>query len=333
MDLKPILSKYFPENSIGPGTGKLQGQCAVFAEAIVDIPKVGDTYASKKNTVLHNGILAANVIEYRIGDVLICSDGTFMGFGAGHVAVVANLNSQWLYLAESNYNKKLRVDYGRKIARGDKRIYGLLRGNFLVDLQLPPVLTLTVSVLMQYEKEWDSSIFQKVIDRMTLMSGGKIKLEFFPLYTYNSLKNWWYSIYPFNNGEYKVVAPQYINESVIPLADSNNNKPANLIIWAINNQQWQGGFTGGDGTYKEYGWNYYGALPPMATIACDEADMSFKYPEDSAFLDYLLHEMTHMLSHWGRIDNYDNTDVYYFQGDRSKAFTEFDYEHMAVNLL
>jgi hypothetical protein len=320
MNLKPILTKYFPENS-------LQGECGIWAHKIIDFPLIGNSYAQKKKSVQQNGVLYSNLYgNFRIGDVVITSEGTYLGFGSGHVCIVIDIDKEKLIIAESNFNRDGRVHYGRVVPKD--KIYGVLRGKFNVNLGLPDVITLKTTILMQYEKQWDSSVFQKLQDRMLLMSNGKIKLDIYPIYTYKSLKNWWYQVYPFNGGEYSVIAFPYIQEQAIPITYGDSQ----IILWSINKSQWQGGVYNGGGDHPEYGWNYFGAKPIIATITCDEGDKSFHYTSDEAFIDYATHEISHGLTHWGRGDGFDNTDKYYWADNRSLIFDEIDYNHLCVNL-
>lgn len=319
MNIKPALSKYYPENSIG-------GQCGVWAHNIINFPDVGNSYAQKKKAVQQNGILFSNLYgDFRIGDVCITSEGTTLGFGAGHVAVICDIVNGNLIAAESNFLLNGRVHYGRIIPKD--KIYGVLRGGFKVNLGLPP-LVLKTTILMQYEKQWDSSIFQELIDNFKTLTGGKVTLDIYPVYTKGSLENWWYQTYAFSGQEYSVIAYQYIKDQAIPITYASSQ----LIIWAINKQQWQGSVVTAGGQFQECGWSYYGTRPCVSTVVCDEGDMSFRYPNEKAFIHYITHELTHHLSHWGRGDGFDFTDQDDVNNDRSKPFLELDYDHLQVNL-
>jgi hypothetical protein len=320
MNLISKFSAKYPENSIG-------GQCAVFAEQLIDCGLVGNSYAQKKQAVQAGGILASNLYgDFRIGDVVISSEGTFLGVGAGHVAVIADIHNGQPIVAESNFRKDGRVHYGRAIPI--KNIYGVIRGAFKIDLKLPP-LVLKTTILMQYQTEWNSAIFQELIDNFKNLTGGKVTLDIYPVYTYNSLKNWYYQEYPFSGANYSVIAYPYIQEQAIPITYGNSQ----LIIWAINKAQWQGTVASLNSQYQEYGWSYFGIKPCISTVTCDEGDMSFRYPNEKAFIHYITHELSHQLTRWGRGDGFDYTDIDDINNDRSKPFTEIDYQHLAVNLL
>lgn len=325
MNLRPLLSDIYPENSIGPGIGNLKGQCAVFAQSLAEIPKVGDSYASKKEAVKKYGILASQLEgQYRVGDCVITSEGTnWFGSGTGHVAIIAYIKDGQPYAAESNFNKDLRVHYGRKIPLD--KIYGVIRKPFKFKLPALPIV-LNVNVFMNYEVKWDSKIFGEWADKVKELSGGKIELNLFPLYTYNSLKNWWYEVQSTDfGGEFKVIAEQYINHQVLPLQYPN----IHFILWSITKKQWQGAILHDPNT-KEYGW-YYGNSK-TATITCNQADQSFRY-NFSAFLHYATHELCHFLEQYGRRDGRKMTDIY-DQRDRdlSKVFSELNYDFLQVNL-
>ena len=182
---------------------------------------------------------------------------------------------------------------------------------------------------MQYEKEWNSSIFQELIDNFKALTDGKVTLDIYPVYTYQSLKNWWYQVYPFSGAEYSVIAYPYIQEQAIPITYGNSQ----LIVWAINKAQWQGTVASLNSQYQEYGWSYAGTRPCVSTVTCDEGDMSFRYPNEKAFIHYITHELTHQLTHWGRGDGFDYTDVDDINNERSLPFKDLDYDHLQVNLL
>lgn len=316
MNLIPKFSVKFPENS-------LQGECGIFAHKLIDFPLVGNTYASKKKAVQNYGILTSNLYDdFRVGDVCITSEGTFLGQGSGHVATVANIVNNQPIAVESNFRKDGRVHYGRVIPKN--KIYGVIRGSFKTDLKLPP-LVLKITVLMQYEKQWDSSIFKGLTDKFFALTG--ITLNIYPVYTYQSLKNWWYQVYPFDGNEYSVVAYQYIQDQAIPITYADSQ----LIIWAINKEQWQGTFITPTGQYQEIGWDYYNTR--IATVVCDEGDGSIFYPE-KAFIDYIMHEIFHKLYHKGRGDYRDFTHQHYFQDrNMSLCVKDLDLTHLQVNMI
>src|SRR5581483_8043451 len=86
MDLKPSFEHAYPEGSVGPGTGDLRGQCAVFAEHVVKIPTgdgvLGEHLAQKRQHLAQWG-RPASFRAFEPGDVLIWDYQP-----DGHVAVV-----------------------------------------------------------------------------------------------------------------------------------------------------------------------------------------------------------------------------------------------------
>ena len=324
MNLIPIISKIYPEGSV-------QGQCGDFAHRLINFPPIGNTYASKKKAVQDFGVLAPNLSEFRIGDVVITNDNTNNGVGSGHVAVVADIVAGQRIAAESNFQLDGRVHYGRVIPTN--RIYGVLRGDFRFPLPIKSPLELDISIMMQYQKPWQSSIFQRLTDRMLELSGNRIKLNVFPLYTYRSLKNWNYKIFPFGTYQYSVIDYDWYKNNVLPLSFANLNKRTQIVLWAINREQWQGTVFGAGHAYDEVGWTNFGTNPIQSLIVADEGDKSFQYPNEDAFIDYCIHECQHGLQHWGRTDNGDDTDKNYFNSQRELSFNQLNYQHLAVNLL
>lgn len=299
----------------------------MWAHNIIEFPLVGDTYFTKKKAVRDFGILTTNLTEFRVGDICITNDNTIKEIGTGHVTVVADIVKGSLIAVESNYRLDHRVHYGRVIPKD--RIYGVLRGNFRFPVPFKMPLELNISILMQYDKMWDSSIFKRLVDKMLELSGNKVKLNIFPLYT--SLKNWDYKIYPFGAYGYKIISYEWFKANVLPLAFTNNNQSPQIVLFSINKQQWQGEMFG-QKSYPEYGWSYFGTNPIQSLIVCDEGDKSFRYPLEDAFIHYAIHEISHGLAHWGRTDNRDDTDINDLNNQRDKIFNELDYPHLAVNL-
>ncbi len=322
MNLIPKLALKYPENSIG-------GQCGIFAHKLIEFDSVGDSYASKKRAVQNRGILVSNLHgDFRVGDVCITSEGTFMGIGAGHVAVAARVVDGQPYAAESNFRNDGRVHYGRAIPIN--KIYGVIRGKFLIDLKLPP-LVLNTTILMQYEKQWNSSIFKELSDKFFSLTG--IILNIKPVYTYKALKNWWYTIAPFEGAEYKIIDWNYIKEQAIPITYGDSQ----IILWSINLKEWEGSVVTSNGQFQECGYQYYGTKPCFATIACEEKTMSL-FNSEKAFIDYGLHEIFHALYYWGRGDYMDYCHNHFFglngqPKDMSKCINDLDINHLAVNLL
>lgn len=323
MNLHSILSNLYPENSV-------QGQCGSFAHKLVEFGSVGDSYVQKKKAVQEQGILRSVLQCFHIGDVVITSDGTFMGFGHGHVFVVMNQDKDFLYAVESNFKLDGRVHYGRKISKTDSKIYGVIRGKF--KFSLPDTLHLKTSFLMQYQKQWDSSCFGMVVDRISKAFNGKLIIDPFPLYTYNSLKNWNYKVFGTGWGDYfSLIDDQYIQNIVLPLSGD-----AKATVWCINKEQWQGSVLDHPDT-QEIGWYYRPSNPCAITLVCEEHDQSPADPTKTLFNDGVFHELSHFFYAYGRADQVDNTHNRHFgwndfEKDLNKVAEDIDLTRLIANL-
>ena len=323
MNLHSILSNLYPENSI-------QGQCGDYAHKLVDFPSIGDSYSQKKKAVQDFGIFRSALQTFHIGDVVITSDGTFLGIGHGHVCVVMNQDKDNIYVAESNFNLDNRVHYGRKISKTDSKIYGVIRGDF--KFSVPDFAVLKVGFLMQYLKQWDSECFNEVCARIKKASGGKIEIAPYPLYTYNALKNWDYKVYGTGMGQlFSLISQEYFINTVMPLTSN-----ANAVIWCINRQQWQGSVIDSPGT-QEIGWYFRPSMPAQIELCCEEHDISPLDSSKTLFNDGVFHELSHFFYTYGRKDQVDNTHNRHFgwngfEKNLDKVFEDIDLKRLAVNL-
>src|SRR5690349_17917163 len=94
MDLKPTFEHYYPEGSIG-------GQCAAFAEKLVQFGPVGNTLAQKTAYVKTRGILVADLYgDFRVGDVIVTDDSPVNG----HIFVINCIVGNSLRASESNFD-------------------------------------------------------------------------------------------------------------------------------------------------------------------------------------------------------------------------------------
>lgn len=325
MNLIPLLKKQYPEGTIG-------GQCGDFAHRLVQFPSVGDKYSQKKQAVRDYGILRENLAAFQIGDVVITSEGTTLGIGAGHVAVVADMDKHNLFLAESNFKSKLRVSYGRVLPKNNTKIYGVIRGNILVDIPITFPITLNVSYLMQYQKQWNGKVFDEIGEWFMKASNGRIAINPFPLYTYHALKNWYYSAYGTDGNEfYNVINRQWYEDNDLPLAFTNANKPPHVVVWSINRQQWEGSVFGKPDV-QEIGWYYPNSNPMQIVMCAEEKDMSpFNYGT-KLFVDAVRHEISHGLYALGRPDGIDLTHTHFFNYQLEKIFDDIDYKRLIINL-
>lgn len=136
--IAPVIANKYPDGSTGPGSGNYEGQCAVFAEALVNLPTPGKTLGDSKSAkfakVDNYGIRAAEWRhQVKVGDVIITGENPTYG----HVAVVnAILPSGKIQLSESNFKQSKKVSNDRVISINSPQIYGALRGT----LKINPIL-------------------------------------------------------------------------------------------------------------------------------------------------------------------------------------------------
>src|SRR5688572_6380284 len=131
MDLQSTFERLYPTGTIG-------GQCGTFAHKLVDFPAVGNSFSEKKRAIEKYGIPASKLKgDFRPGDVLITSEGTWFGLGYGHVAVVNFANSVNLFLTESNFKKDQKVTHNRALPKNSPKIYGVIRGHFRFQPPMP----------------------------------------------------------------------------------------------------------------------------------------------------------------------------------------------------
>lgn len=323
MNLHSIFSAKYREGYLG-------GQCAQWAHLLVDFPSVGDSYRQKQQAVKQYGITRDALVCFHQGDVVITSDGTFMGFGNGHVFIVMDQDKDNLYAAESNFNNDLSVHYGRKVPKNSPKIYGVIRGAFKFDI--PATLNLNTWFLMQYQKQWNSSVFGKIVDRIKAASNNSVIINPIDLYTYNSLKNWDYKIYGTGFGDmFSLISQDYFNNMVMGLTSN-----AQAIIWAINKQQWQGSVLNQPNN-QEIGWYFRPSLPAQIEISCEENDISPVDSRYTLFEDAAFHELSHFFYTYGRADQVDNTHNRHFgwngfEKNLDKIFEDIDLKRLIINL-
>lgn len=314
MNIQPILSKLYPDGYKG-------GECGVFAHKLVGLPTLGDSYSQKKKCVNNNGIIASQLMgNFRVGDIIITNEGTVLGIGNGHVALVNNIVNGQLILTESNFRKDGKVHHARTLPITSNKIYGVIRRPFL--FKLPPFPTLNISVLMNQPSQWNGSIFAELVKWFAPY----IKLNIFPVYTYNSLKDWPYLNYGDGfGGFYKTVAQEFIEDQALPLRFPDTH----FTLWCICNKQWEGAVFGHP-EISEMGFYY--PNKNYAVIACDEKDTSPYYPEQG-FLHYARHEMGHWLYNKGNRQGLDLTHVHDLQErDLKVMFKDLDWDYLQANL-
>lgn len=313
MNLKDTLSKFYPEGSIG-------GECGSWCHNWVNFSSIGDSYAQKKKFIQLNGIIATNINEigkgYRIGDIIVTSEGTFMGFGNGHVAFIIDQDSDSIYLGESNFRKDQRVHYGRKLAKNDPKIYGI--GRFPFKLDLGP-LEIDYNVFVNnFSKDWGTKWLE---DTAKL---APFKINFFPLGT--AFQNWDYKVYDQN---YKVISKEYIEANVMPLAYTSDHKPSNAVALFINPTQWQGSSLTGD---REIAYYHASTNPAEIQASCDEFEISPWYATLRLSQHVLLHELAHYLYYLNGLDDYTHNFDNLTARNLQQVFSELDFNRIKANL-
>lgn len=323
MDITPVLKKLFPEGSYG-------GQCGEFVHKLVLFGSIGNSYAEKKRFIQANGIIKYNIEEigrgYRVGDLVVTSEGTFMGMGHGHVAWVIAQDSENIYLLESNFKGDGRVHYGRKLPKNSPNIYGI--GRFPFRVKIGDMAELKVSCLMNnFTKQWGSGVFGEVDAWFHKHSNGKLKTSCIPVYT--KAQNWWYEVAPapFEGQFYKNIAKAYFNETVMPLRLPGSH----VVAFCVNPKEWEGAVYG-KRDLNEVGWYYPNTNPGQILISANEFDPCPWYFGMSLYKHALIHEIGHYLMHLNGLNDevhkYDNPETLNLEG----ILTNLDYNRIIANI-
>lgn len=319
MNLTPVLQNLYPEGSYG-------GQCAAWAETLADFGPVGDSYSQKKRYVDLYGIIAPNIAEvgkgFRVGDVVVTSEGTFMGFGAGHVAIIADIVNGQPIAAESNFKKDEKVRYGRPIPLN--KIYGIIRAPLKFNLGQ---LQVNYSVLFN-NYPWAIGFLDSLQQKILAFTNNKLKVNFFPLltkltgYTYETIP------FPFTGQMCTVIAKSWLDRNARPLAFSSENNPPHVYALVIPPDQWQGSITGG----QELAYCNPSTKPCQIQIASGAADPSPWYPDLKLVEHALIHELSHFLHYVNGLDdtthNLDNPTAKRL----AEVFNDLDYTRVMANL-
>ncbi len=330
MNIKTLLRLQFPDGTTG-------GQCGNFAHKVIEFAPVGDSYSQKKKAVQANGILngvGPGTVDgdFRAGDVIITSEGTWMGLGNGHVAINMVDGPQPMVI-ESNFKKDGKIRSGRLVPLN--KIYGVIRGPYKFKIpQVKYPIVLKTTIFMQYRTQWNKKCFTDLEDWFFKASGGRIKLELAPLYTYDALKNWWYRAYSVTGEDFfNLIALEYFNEYAMPLRFPDSK----IILWSVNKQQWQGSVFFKP-ELQEIGWYYPNTNPLRAIFCCEEEDKSPINLGMQLFVDAARHEIMHGLYRYGRWDRKDLCHERFFgingyPKDFNKVFDDLDYNLLNLNLI
>lgn len=333
MNITPILKKLYREGSYGPGEGDYKGECVPFVQALVSFPaKTGNMLADKINFVKSYGIMADHPYfgeDFQVGDAVFTTDSEH-----GHVAFITFVDNDHFEVSESNFKSKKRVSHGRQIKKNDPKIIGICRFPFIFNTGFKFPLKLKVCFLMNnYDKQWDPKVFAEIREWYKTVSGGKIELQIFPLYT--NFKNWWYDMVNAGGVWTESISLNWWKDNPAALAFSNENKYPDAVVLAIKSKEWQGKTFNYENLTLAGG--YYGRTKNAAKIivVADEEQKSTVYPGKQLFQCLLEHELAHWLYYMGQPQGFDMTHVFDGQGHIEKMFAEsplIDYERIFVNL-
>lgn len=314
MNLYPTLSKLYPEGFHG-------GQCAAWAEQVMDFGPIGDSLAEKEMYVKLNGIIAPNIAEigrgYRAGDVVVTTESA----DHGHVCILLDPNT--MTVVESNFHLDEKVHYGRVVPK--EKIYGIIRAPFKVDLGQCEV---NFSILINNQPPWNLKVFDDLQQTILGWTNNKLKVNFFPIAT--SQSNWWYEtiIFPMTGLQNTVIAKGYMSQNVAPLASANNNQQAHVFAFVVRPDQWQG--TAMDG--QELAYTVPDIRPGQIQASCAEFDMSPWY----AGMRLINHILPHELSHFLHYVNGLNDTTHQFDNPTAKqleqVFNDLDFNRVKANL-
>jgi hypothetical protein len=323
MNFIQYLKSKFLQGSIGPGEGEYQGECISFCHAIAEFGQIGDSIQKKKAFVNANGIINPNIKEigrgFRIGDIVITTDNVnWFGHGTGHGFIVIDQDENYLYAGESNFGLKKRITYGRKVAKNDPKIYGIIRAPLKVDLGQVEV---NVSVLINNQK-WSVGFLDALQKDILEFTDNKLKVNFFPLLT--KYKNWWYetTIFPMTGQEVKVIAKAYM-DAVSLVSGTSNNKPADVIAFIVKPKEWEGTITGGQELAYTNG--------RQIQASCAEFDISPWYYGMPLIEHVLTHELSHVLHDINGMN--DTTHIFDNKNKQlEKVFSDLDFNRVKANL-
>lgn len=278
MDFTNTFKSLYPEGTRG-------GECGTFCHNLVDFPPVGNSYKEKKKAVGDYGIRSEFLHgNFAVGDTLISSEGTFLGFGTGHVATVNFINKDFLFLTESNFHKDGRVHHTRSLSKTDPKIYGVIRGSFKFPVIYDYPIQIPVTVLFNNQKAWNSAVsrFAQLQDWFYTYSQKRIQLVID--YKEVNVSGWDYRIDYSTNLD--IMNPAFYNSKILPLSSTP------ITLFVASNADWKKPNNLTQET-KGYCWTENGRI--KSYIVCDETEMSQNYFGLPGFVDYSRHEIAHGL--------------------------------------
>lgn len=272
MDLRPTFQHYYPEGTIGPGTGNLQGQCAVFAQSLVTMPLVGDTIKTKKRAVDLHGILKKDITEFKAGDVLILDIGT----DAGHVAVLNNPATKCL--SESNWDLNKRVHHTRTLENYNQ-VYGIFRGPLKVAIINPPLQKTYMKITVVANKlNWSAQLPDYIVQLNNMFkTASSNRLEIVADIVQSDFSN-----IPFKDiNTSRAIDVDWYRQNVTPLGTGQ------LTLFVLNPVDYPNGVISG---YMSYGDPNKPVRAEIATVANVPDELGVPH-----FVGIAFHEIAHAL--------------------------------------
>lgn len=319
MDLKSTFEAVYPTGSVG-------GECGDFAHLLVEFPRVGNSYREKQAAVNRYGTRHSLLRpdDFRPGDVLITSEGTWFGFGPGHVAVVNFANDVSLFLTESNFKKTGRVTHTRVLPKNSPKIYGIIRGRLKVDVAVEFPIRIKTAFLLNRQAWPDfTARVTNVCAWFNTASKGRIELDPYPVIT--NISGWEYRVNP-DVSEAKMIDPEFYKSHIQPLAGD-----AKAFVFIVANREWDGAATGGK---QLQGYcDQFSDVPIRTVVATDAGELSGHFFGVDAFFDYARHELMHGLYRIGQPSRFDFVHKHFYEEKNPEAcFDDFDYKLLSERL-
>lgn len=152
--------------------------------------------------------------------------------------------------------------------------------------------TMTLKVQLVFNNQHyvnETQLLAEATSRMMQLSAGKVILDFLPS-LYTEFKNIPARVFIDTSGQQDMaVEKDWVIEKVWSL-----NKAADVVVFVGKPGDWQNSHD----NIITFG-HYYSELPPtfpaLIQIVAGETDISWKWPELNAFVQYLIHEVSHPL--------------------------------------
>lgn len=272
MSLLPTFQNYYPQGSLGPGTGSLQGQCVVFCQYFYELPQFGDSLAEKKAVFDKIGIPFSKLGgHFEIGDIVLTTEEKIHG----HMYIVGDITAPYLIAAESNYRNPKHVDYTR-VVPVSTLIYGVIRGvKFKVPIVNPPVSKTFMKItIVANEIPWStlSNQLQNLKESFVQYSNNRFEPVF-------EIKQSSYTDIPFEQivaQPTKSISVDWYRNNITPLAIPDSQ----ATLFLVNPSQW-----GADGSFGTMTWG-----DPKKPVRMELIASNIDY-----FVPWAFHEICHAL--------------------------------------